>query len=304
MRLGDLQYLSDLFETLNFRETAAVFSVSQSTISRAIARLEDYLGNQLFSREGKKVLLSTFGREMRPHLRLLTTNLEGAELKARSFLRAEEGRIRIGIDNSAPFTLVQPLLDLYAQKMPTIELDFTHDTPDQLGKALLNADLDCMIATMKEDFDATCKNVAFAHEPFVIAAPESYEEEASSFPLQSLLSSPLVINRLSVDEAHLFALNAKMKLKPPLICRCERSDWQVGLVRAGFGYGILPRSLTAPAGLKEIYTLHNEIKPYSLSLITVRGRAFTPMLRTLNFEATLLAQNILTSQLNQVLQHG
>ena len=75
-RLDALKYFVVAAEVLSFKKTAAQFSVSPQVITRMIAKLEDDLGEPLFKRNTRSIMLTDFGESFMP--------------KAVNFLQEEE----------------------------------------------------------------------------------------------------------------------------------------------------------------------------------------------------------------------
>ncbi len=64
MNLRDLKYIAIVAETGNFSKAAELANISQPTLSMQIKKLEEYLGVQIFEREGKNFLITRAGLEI------------------------------------------------------------------------------------------------------------------------------------------------------------------------------------------------------------------------------------------------
>ena len=71
MEMSQIRYALTAAKTLNFTKAAAECNVSQPALTKAIKTLEADLGSPLFHREGKRILISDFGKTMLPHLQHL-----------------------------------------------------------------------------------------------------------------------------------------------------------------------------------------------------------------------------------------
>ena len=69
MELFQVRYVLAAAETLNFTRAAERCNISQPALTKAVKSLEDELGSPIFTREGKRVRLSDFGRSILPTLR-------------------------------------------------------------------------------------------------------------------------------------------------------------------------------------------------------------------------------------------
>ena len=290
MQLKDLRYLDALTKTLSFRQTAKQFKVSQSTISRGIARLEDQLGSDLFSREGGKVYLSNFGQAMKPLLDDLMSAQEKAEVHAGSLLRGESGVIRVGIDDTAPFSLVKDFFEIFAAKIENTELDFVHGTGTELEKKLLNAELETAIIDPTYGVSEMCRSTLLFRESYVLAkASDSMKHGPRPINAEER-ATPLIVNTATTTENCIKIICDDLNFTPSNVYRCARIDWLTGLVRAGFGVGYMPQALAEDTGFEILQNFERQHPAHDLEFITARGRAFSPALRVLDLEATLFGR--------------
>jgi DNA-binding MarR family transcriptional regulator len=71
MEMAQIKYALAAAKSLNFTKAAHDCNVSQPALTKAVKALEEELGELLFHREGKRILLSEFGRSMLSRLRPL-----------------------------------------------------------------------------------------------------------------------------------------------------------------------------------------------------------------------------------------
>ena len=65
-KLNALKYFCSAAETLQFRETALRLSISLQVVTRAIAELEQHLGEQLSTHNTRNIHLTEFGAAFLP----------------------------------------------------------------------------------------------------------------------------------------------------------------------------------------------------------------------------------------------
>ena len=68
MEMAQIRYVLAAARQLNFTKAAEACNVSQPALTKGIRALEAELGAELFHREGRRILLTEFGRSMLPHL--------------------------------------------------------------------------------------------------------------------------------------------------------------------------------------------------------------------------------------------
>jgi DNA-binding transcriptional LysR family regulator len=78
MEMHQIRYFLAVSEYLNFRRAAEQCHVSGPALTRAIQKLEEELGGKLFRRERNLTHLTNLGTLIRPHLKRVLSEAEGA----------------------------------------------------------------------------------------------------------------------------------------------------------------------------------------------------------------------------------
>ena len=79
MTLNQLLYFQAVAKYEHFRLAAASLNISQPSLSRSIANLEEELGIILFERKGRTVKLTKYGRLFLEHANRILTDVQLAE---------------------------------------------------------------------------------------------------------------------------------------------------------------------------------------------------------------------------------
>ena len=121
----DLNLLSTFLavaDAQSFSEAARKLDLRRSSVSRAVASLEDSLGVQLFSRTTRKVALTTAGAalsvKLGPQLASLRESL--GELPERE--DGPSGRLRITAPTDLGSSVLAPIVTAFSQRYPHVEL--------------------------------------------------------------------------------------------------------------------------------------------------------------------------------------
>jgi DNA-binding transcriptional LysR family regulator len=88
MQINQIRYFLALCEERTFTRAAQRCGVSQPTLTTAIRRLEEDLGERLFHRGSRETMLSPFGAAMRPCLLQLEQSAANVKGEAERFLAA------------------------------------------------------------------------------------------------------------------------------------------------------------------------------------------------------------------------
>lgn len=95
MEMHQIRYFLATARVLNFTRAADDCNVSQPSLTRAIQKLEDEFGGELFRRERSRTHLTDLGRQMLPHLERTLEAAHAAMQLARG-LESVNGGAKVG----------------------------------------------------------------------------------------------------------------------------------------------------------------------------------------------------------------
>jgi DNA-binding transcriptional LysR family regulator len=103
-----------------FAQAAERLNRSQSTVSYAIARLQEQLGVQLFELKGRKAHLTEVGRALLADAEAHLSGFHEIERRARSLALGGESEIRISVDSIFPNDRLFAALAEFARRFPYV----------------------------------------------------------------------------------------------------------------------------------------------------------------------------------------
>ena len=108
MTLNQLRYFRVLAKTEHYTKAADALAISQPSLSRAIALLEEELGVLLFNRRGRNVVLTDAGRAL---LRYVEAGLDTLDAGAAAMRAFRTGAERVSIGS------ITPVVNTYLPRM-------------------------------------------------------------------------------------------------------------------------------------------------------------------------------------------
>ena len=135
MNLNQLQYFKILAQEEHYTRAAQMLSITQPSLSHAIAQLEEELGTRLFEKKGRNIVLTRYGKLFLPYVEESLKVLEEGVQRTRELNGSKEGIIHLAYiytmgSNFTP-KMVRNFLDAY----PDYHIDF-HFTVGTTGDIL------------------------------------------------------------------------------------------------------------------------------------------------------------------------
>ncbi len=272
METQQIRYFLAACQTLNFSRAAERCDVSVPTLSKAIQKLEDELGGQLFRRERHLTHLTDLGRLMQGHLAAAQQALEAAQSDAGRYTSLTKNRLKMGVFSSMPADRLTRYLRVLSPSAPNMELTLWEANCEELGDALINNEIDIAI-TSAPDCGDDLRAVPLFREAYFIAFPPGHRFEAmNAIPLREL-NGENYVKRLHCE----FPSNFR-KLGVPLPYESvnvkyvtEREDWVQNMVRSGLGITVMPEFMPMLPGFLTRRVVEPEVYR-QISMVTVAGR--------------------------------
>ena len=129
--LGGVGVMAAVVETGNFARAGDALGLTQSGVSRAIARLEMRIGVRLFDRTPRAVTLTDEGRRFHQSVVPLLTGLEDAATEAAGTAAVVRGRLRINVDPFFARLVLAPRLGKFLAAYPELSVEIVGR--DRLG---------------------------------------------------------------------------------------------------------------------------------------------------------------------------
>src|SRR5689334_3631262 len=108
--------------TRNFSRAARRLGKSQPSVSQAVARLEQDVGQPLFVREGRVTHLAPAGRLLVEHAERIFEEMDRAQVRLSGLHELRAGDLVVGASDTLAYYLLPPALAAFRARHPGIEL--------------------------------------------------------------------------------------------------------------------------------------------------------------------------------------
>lgn len=245
-------------QTQSFTQAAEQLFLTQPALSLQIKALEEELGQPLFERSGRRVLLTPAGRLLQERAEQIVAlaNQARSELQATQELRS--GSLKLGATESLCLYILPPVIQFFHEKFPGIELQFINRHSADIVMLVAEGRVDFGLVTLPVLDPRLETDTLFYREDVAICAPTSPLLAESTVTLEALADQPLLLllEKSSSSRILLDQLLARQGVMPAQILELGSIEIIKRFVALGLGVSILPG-----------YTIEAELKAGSLRAI-------------------------------------
>jgi DNA-binding transcriptional LysR family regulator len=276
MEMAQIRYVLAAARLLNFTKAAEACNVSQPALTKGIRALESELGAELFHREGRRVLLTEFGRSMLPHLNQIAEEAEAARHLARNFRLLSKVPLRVGILSTVGHVRLARFLADFGKRHDGMELAVSEGGMTELSDRLDRGDIDVAILSRTDDMAGRYNLRDLYAERYVVVFPPNHRLGRMNAIRLADLSGERYVDRLACEMREMvMSVCAAEGVELYARFRSEREDWVQAMVLAGIGFAFMPEySVTLP-GLGQRPLVEPEVVR-TVAAATMPGRAQAP----------------------------
>lgn len=281
MTLQQLRLFTTVAQLENMSRAAELLHMSQSALSKNIAKLEAEIGAPLFSRSGKKIELNAAGTGFLECCNLVLRNLDAAVEEIRLSSGGNDSRIRIGtVGNCGP---VIRCMAAFGRENPGTEFDLNSAVETEDHVDINDYDMLVYPAGIKyEKFSG----YRLCREKYLLAVPAGHPLAGSStITPKKLTGQDFVFLRTGHDRIEpAYELCAALALQFRSQCFADSRELHRQMVASGLAMGFVPEGeAEAYRADKRIALLQVSDARFSRELmvcfrkekhLTERGRAF------------------------------
>jgi LysR family hydrogen peroxide-inducible transcriptional activator len=243
MEIHQLRYFVAVADEGNFSRAAQKVHVAQPSLSQQIQKLEAELGQPLFDRLPRAVLLTEAGKRFREFAQRILANVADAQRCVDEFKGQAIGRLVVGaIPTIAPYLLPR-LLQQFKQKHPKVAVEVVEDVTENLERRLDDGEVDLGLLSTFESQDLS--PASLGEEALLVAVPEGHRfTKGERVRWRDLKHERfLALHRTHCLSRQVQELCSAQGLHPELAARGAQLITIVRMVRAGLGLSLVPQMM-------------------------------------------------------------
>lgn len=244
MEIHQLTYFVAVAETGSFSRAAERCNVAQPSLSQQIQKLEQELGEPLFDRLPRKVVLTDAGRMLLPRAINILSDLHDIKHTLNQNTDSGHGLLSVGfIPTIAPFVLPR-VIKRFSQEFPNARLSVQEDLTEAIVRGLLDGKLDVGITSMPI-LHRLIRTQELLTEPLLVASSKDNDFiSRASIHVKDLDKFPFI----ALSEMHCLGEQVqsfchRQDLELKIVCDTSQLTTVKNCVEIGLGVSLVPRAL-------------------------------------------------------------
>ena len=279
----------DVAETKNITKASEILNISQPAVTKHIKNLEEQLGNPLFIRTKKGVILNEYGEKIFLNVKQALNLLSESEKEISKYKSLNKGTIKIGISTTLARKYLLKYIKKFHETYPNIVIDIYTDATKDLIKQLKNGVIDIIISKFPQNRDNDLNYIYLGKTKYIFVANEEYSFLSNkTIPIKKLVNYPLLLQKTpsnSRDNIEKYLKDNNINIEPKM--NIASSNLLVDFIRLGYGIGYVTK----------LY-VEEELKEKKLFEIKV-----IPDTDEISYGIILLKNNVMTSHCKKFIDY-
>jgi LysR family hydrogen peroxide-inducible transcriptional activator len=288
MEIHQLRYFVAVAEEGSFSRAAAKVRVAQPSLSQQIRKLEAEVGQPLFDRLPRSVVLTEAGRCLIDYARQILASIGDARRCVDELKGEIAGKVAVGaIPTIAPYVLPE-LVVTFQKHYPDVTLEIVEDVTKGVTRRIDAGELDvALVSTCQQS--PTLRRESLGTEPLLALVPKAHTLAKKDFVEFDDLKS---LRFLLLHEMHCLSqqvnhLLESRRLRPEIALAGSQLNTIANMVAASIGVSIVPQMMVkhhatpgcvslpfaSPVPLRELNLLYNPLRFQSKAAAAFRREA-------------------------------
>jgi LysR family hydrogen peroxide-inducible transcriptional activator len=302
METHQLRYFVAVADEGNFSRAAAKVRVAQPSLSQQIRKLEAEVGQPLFDRLPRSVVLTEAGRCLIDYARQILASIGDARRSVDELKDEVSGRLAVGaIPTIAPYILPE-LVGKFQKHYPEVTLEIVEDVTDGITRRVEAGELDVALASTCQQ-SSTLRRESLGNEPLLALVPEGHPlAKKTLVELDDLKSQRfLLLHEMHCLSQQVHHLLDSRRLSPEIALAGSQLGTIANMVAAEIGVSIVPQMMVKhqatsgcvslpfapPVPERELNLLYNPLRFQSKAAAAFRQEAAA----ALSWEDSSIARN-------------
>ena len=244
MEIHQLRYFVAIADEGSFSRAAAKVRVAQPSLSQQIRKLEAEVGQPLFDRLPRSVVLTEAGRCLIDYARQILASIGDARRCVDELKDEVGGKLAVGaIPTIAPYVLPE-LVVTFQKHYPEVTLEIVEDVTDGITRRIEGGELDVALASTCRP-SPTLRRESLGTEPLLALVPEGHPLAKKDVVEFDDLKSQrfLLLHEMHCLSQQVNHLLESRRLRPEIALAGSQLSTIANMVAASIGVSIVPQMM-------------------------------------------------------------
>ena len=249
MEIHQLRYFVAVADEGSFSRAAAKVRVAQPSLSQQIRKLEAEVGQPLFDRLPRSVVLTEAGHCFIDYARQILASIGDARRCVDEFKGEVAGKVAVGaIPTIAPYVLPE-LVVTFQKHYPDVTLEIVEDVTDSITRRIEAGELDVALASTCRP-SPTLRRESVGSEPLLLLVPKGHPLGKKALVEFDDLKSQrfLLLHEMHCLSQQVNHLLESRRLRPEVALAGSQLSTIANMVAASIGISIVPQMMVKHHG--------------------------------------------------------
>lgn len=225
-------------------QAATALCLTQSALSHAIKKLENQLGAQVWTKDGRTLRLTQAGQSMLALANRVLPQIEHTELLMKQYAKGQRGTLRIGMECHPCYQWLLSVVSPYLAEWPHVDVDVKQKFQFGGIGALFSHDIDALITPDPLYKKGLTYIPVFDYELVLVVSNQHSLAQYDSVEPEQLVNETLITYPVEVERLDIFSqFMLPAQCSPRKHKTIETTDIMLQMVASNRGVGALPRWL-------------------------------------------------------------
>lgn len=254
VHVDDLEWFIALAETEHVTRAAEKLHITQPTLSRSLARLEQEVGAPLFDRVNRRLRLNQYGEVLLRHARRSVLELQVATEHIRSLRDPDRGTVRLGFIHSVATWLAPELIRGFRRPAPQVRFALTQGAAPGLTALLDDGAVDVIITGPRPAAPGLGWHPLHREQLCLVVPREHRLADRTGVDVTAVADEPFILLNPGFGLRGLADdLLARAGIVPTVAFEAAEIPTMESLAAAGLGVSIVPRPRPHRADPNAVY---------------------------------------------------
>lgn len=246
MESQNLKTFITVAETQSFSVAADNLHISQSTVSKRIAQLEQQFNVRLFDRIARNVSLTEAGKELLPRARSITEAYANAIQAIDDLSGAVAGKLKLAISHHLGLHRLPKLLQLFTQQYPSVVLDIDFMDSEKAYEEVLSGGVELSVVTLAPQEHDNIRQQTLWHDRLFFVCGNDHPLATITAPtISDLANYPAILPGLNTYTGRIVRNLFKIEnIAMPSPMTTNYLETIGTMVEVNLGWSVLPETLT------------------------------------------------------------